>query len=725
MVLGKPSSMADLEGFRVICSTCGGKLRVRDRKLIGQIVACPKCQAMVLVQAPGDGASQDETAAADAPHGNPVGRAPHSEVPSQLVVGEGSVDSEAVTQPGGLEADLDRILEGLQNASPPPQVGNWSPGTSNPAPPPSSEPILPTTALPPVAWESAGGARRRQLFGIITLLAITTTLAVAIFFAVVRSWRNSQQTAAEGGPPAAGEKDSPNAPDDQSPAAATPETPKPESSAPRSPEPSPDPAAEPAEKSGAEPDAPPAVTEPPGGIVPGDPLPPGDAGNGPLDPLSAPEPPAPADEDPRGTATELPEGLSQYVQQLQLSQPSAIAAKNPLPPPPTLEELKVRMPQLEVAMSEHPLAAPRVDVRKQMGAKIMGFEAVDKPLDKIVEILSQVAMCPIEIDLLGADVVGLSPGKRVSVSGRELEVVQVLRRAAEAGGFGLGIREGAALVVPGTAATSQALTAAFDLRDLGDDVPLGEEALKGLIGPLEEDLKIEFQGPVVLIDGPPRAKFRAALVFEAIRLGRQLPGRLAPVAAERWIYRWIPAEAAEGSAENGDLEGLAAWKRVPAGKVLSNADQAEPIERIVRRLAEEVGSSLVVDWTSAWEHGLTPASRVLPWYQGRDRTDILREILQENALVVRDAGQGVWWLGSEEAYEKMPVFALLSLPETIDADDAIDGVAAAADAPREELGYWFDPGSRTLLLALPRYVVRGLPATFRAAGLLAPQPSSP
>ena len=716
--------MADLEGFRVICSTCGGKLRVRDRKLIGQIVACPKCQGMVLVQAPGRVDSPDETAVANAPHGNPRGFAPHSEVPSQLVVGEGSVDSEAVTQPGGLEADLDRILEGLQNAPPTPQVGNWSPGTSNPVPPPSSEPILPTTALPPVAWESAGGARRRQLFGIITLLAITTTLAVATFFAVVRSWRNAQQTAAMEGPPPAVTPET-AAPESPAPATPTPDTSAPDTPAPGSPEPSPDRAAVPAEKPGAGPEAPPRGTEPPVGRDPGDSKPPENAGDGPLDPLSTPGPPAPADEDQRGTATELPEGLSQYVQQLQLSQPSAIAAKNPLPPPPTLEELKVRMPQLEVAMSEHPLAAPRVDVRKQMGAKIMGFEAVDKPLDKIVEILSQVAMCPIEIDLLGADVVGLSPGKRVSVSGRELEVVQVLRRAAEAGGFGLGIREGVAMVVPGTAATSQVLTAAFDLRDLGDDVPLGEAELEGLIGPLEEDLKIEFQGPVVLIDGPPRAKFRAALVFEAIRLGRQLPGRLAPVAAERWIYRWSPAEAAEGPAVNGDLEGLAAWKQVPAGKVLYNADQAEPIERIVRRLAEEVDASLVVDWTSAWEHGLTPASRVLPWYQGRDRTDILREILQLNALVVRDAGQGVWWLGSEEAYEKMPVFAILALPEAIDADAATDAVAAAAGQPREELGTWFDAGSRTLLLALPRYVVRGLPATFRTAGLLTPQPSSP
>jgi hypothetical protein len=42
--------MPDL--FSILCTTCKTKLRVRDAAVIGQILACPKCSSMVLVEAP-------------------------------------------------------------------------------------------------------------------------------------------------------------------------------------------------------------------------------------------------------------------------------------------------------------------------------------------------------------------------------------------------------------------------------------------------------------------------------------------------------------------------------------------------------------------------------------------------------------------------------------------------------------------------------------------------
>lgn len=42
--------MPDL--FSILCTTCKTKLRVRDPAVVGQILACPKCSSMVLVQAP-------------------------------------------------------------------------------------------------------------------------------------------------------------------------------------------------------------------------------------------------------------------------------------------------------------------------------------------------------------------------------------------------------------------------------------------------------------------------------------------------------------------------------------------------------------------------------------------------------------------------------------------------------------------------------------------------
>jgi hypothetical protein len=42
--------MSDL--FSILCTTCKTRLRVRDAAVIGQILACPKCSSMVLVEAP-------------------------------------------------------------------------------------------------------------------------------------------------------------------------------------------------------------------------------------------------------------------------------------------------------------------------------------------------------------------------------------------------------------------------------------------------------------------------------------------------------------------------------------------------------------------------------------------------------------------------------------------------------------------------------------------------
>lgn len=41
-----------MEAFTIICETCAAKLKVRNASLVGQKLACPKCGAMVLIEAP-------------------------------------------------------------------------------------------------------------------------------------------------------------------------------------------------------------------------------------------------------------------------------------------------------------------------------------------------------------------------------------------------------------------------------------------------------------------------------------------------------------------------------------------------------------------------------------------------------------------------------------------------------------------------------------------------
>lgn len=58
----------DFQPFPIPCTTCGAKLVVRNPKLIGQVLACPKCSSMVFIEQPGkkirDAAAEEGNAAA-------------------------------------------------------------------------------------------------------------------------------------------------------------------------------------------------------------------------------------------------------------------------------------------------------------------------------------------------------------------------------------------------------------------------------------------------------------------------------------------------------------------------------------------------------------------------------------------------------------------------------------------------------------------------------------
>ncbi len=64
----------------MICTTCRARLRVRDRRLVGQIVPCPKCGSMVLIDPPAVAApSLDANHPSDSPAAEIVTRVPRSD----------------------------------------------------------------------------------------------------------------------------------------------------------------------------------------------------------------------------------------------------------------------------------------------------------------------------------------------------------------------------------------------------------------------------------------------------------------------------------------------------------------------------------------------------------------------------------------------------------------------------------------------------------------------
>lgn len=92
----------------VVCTTCNAKIAVKDEALIGQIVACPKCGGMVLIEAPPSATSPDSPSDAP-PVSPPVPRSPDSPgpaMPSGVPVPPELPDMSSLSDPTGVSVAI-------------------------------------------------------------------------------------------------------------------------------------------------------------------------------------------------------------------------------------------------------------------------------------------------------------------------------------------------------------------------------------------------------------------------------------------------------------------------------------------------------------------------------------------------------------------------------------------------------------------------------------------
>lgn len=104
-----------MEPYSIVCTTCQARLRVRKASAIGQILACPKCQSMVLITPPPDG-SASSTGSGSASEIAPVAaRTPKPKSPRQSRFREDFPELDAadhVQRPG----DADGVQAGEEAA---------------------------------------------------------------------------------------------------------------------------------------------------------------------------------------------------------------------------------------------------------------------------------------------------------------------------------------------------------------------------------------------------------------------------------------------------------------------------------------------------------------------------------------------------------------------------------------------------------------------------------
>jgi hypothetical protein len=235
-----------VELFSITCTTCSTRLKVRDRAVIGQILACPKCNSMVMVEPPSGWT--ERTPAAKASRKAPSRRgaladtapAPLASPASVIEPAQGNpdvagssairddarrkdVDADAATMPGELEtsaegdhadaahraaaadlaATIDQPIETQlererDNSN---RRGRQPPALPKKAAPQDSEPVLPGDE-----WVSSTNRRWQQIALVVGGCLAGLLMAVALFgYAISRGGSSTPQVASgkpqEGGSP--------------------------------------------------------------------------------------------------------------------------------------------------------------------------------------------------------------------------------------------------------------------------------------------------------------------------------------------------------------------------------------------------------------------------------------------------------------------------------------------------------------------------------------------
>lgn len=692
-----------MEPFSIRCTTCGRRLKVRDASLIGQIVACPKCQAMVFITEPASTTNSP-----------------------QLAVGESFVDSQAETQDGlpnlaPLDTQAPRETSeqtkwNLENFEIPPVVA------SQPLPTSVSEQPLASHSPAAPLWESEASARKRQLLTIAAISLIGLTTVSAIFGIIVYRWQQANAKLADAQPvgptkPNAGTNSAAAPPQEQTP---------PESLIPQEPtapqEPSVPPGTAPSGTDANDTESDPAVDP----LVPQEPA---------LDPLltptpqdSAPQDPTPQDgavtapasttpvrpdaANPSATeepaAMELPASLRQYMPMLDLNTPAATLPKNDAPTTPTIADLKIQDPGVIAPETAYPPPADPVNIPQRLGARLLGFNAQDQPLDQVLRVLGQIAGVPLELDLMAFDLAQVRPDLPVSVQVDnrrlpELNVRILLEGILKKSNCRMqpSPDELVLQVLPSEELLNQGLNALLRVDGLSPEMLIASSDLSRFVGPMEAVATFKYSDDQknLLIEGPLAAKVRAGLLLEALRIARNLPTSLPRPFTARWIVD--TTQVAENTFNQVD------WSPIPNTPVRRVFHQPAAVELILGELARESNAVLITHWSSAWSHGLTPETMSLPWLKDRTAPQVSAEMLDPFVLSVYQAGEGVWWLGAPEVYDQLDTVAILAIrPET--RETILTQLANALALPQDQLPAILDEATSKLIVRLPRYVVRQL-----------------
>jgi hypothetical protein len=496
-----------VQPFSIQCTTCRRSLRVTSPEAVGQILGCPKCGSMVMIEAPPGWSAGD---AAQAPSiGTPLLLSASTFIPpkpSQTPQPSATPPVIAANVAGTAPAPTKATAwkDSPPSATPPGEVLSKGVGSrggdarsvvekSSPTPTPDS--VAPPTAAVEVPPPAAETWPRWFAPGVVA----TVALGVAIFILrlLLQSTDAEPVNLAETSPnPAVVET-----PAELEPVTETPANPNDEIVASKSAQN--ESVADNVEPSTAKPQVP-DLSETNNATPPSDP---------PASEAPSIAPPAAQDVPPEPmppAATDIAKSEPKTLPEA----PNDPTSAADMPPVPSLQRVPPRQVNLEVRLAE-PIKA--IDVRGM-------------PLHQFLDLLSELSTIPISIDLDALEQLNRSAATPVAVQLKDKTMAEVLDAALSPLGLGYNLERG--LVVVGHAQAETVKQVKYTVQDLiGDDAAkLGELAalVRQMIAPQSWQqnggkASMAAGGIQIVVEQTPTVHYKLLVFCEKLRVARGLP----------------------------------------------------------------------------------------------------------------------------------------------------------------------------------------------------------
>lgn len=658
-----------MELFSVICTTCQSRLKVRDRAAIGQILACPKCQGMVLVQPPAGWTDPGESATEQATSSTPV---PVSEssiniaAASTTAIAASTFDDAAAlfspAEPAPPPATVSPPVETVADASP------AAPHLSGaPTPVPLDDALAPNTD-----WTSPQTQRLKQW---VLLGGALTTGAVVLITAGVYAVSALTAPAA---PPAIAQANNTPEPIEEQPAS-----------------PIHDPDDKPAPP--VEPEQPPPMTESEADPLPTPPVPPIAPRDPVENPPAAPKPPTPANDntppelagDPQA---ESPKPLNTFNVDKTLEQFGSLIEAQPFETQPAGDALKVPEASSEddAASSaaeeyiEEPLprpAARNVDVARRLEDRLEGLELTDVALADFLNFVTDLTLVPITLDPTALPAIRCSPETPLKANLKQTTVAEALAQALGPRNLAFVASDNQIVVLPVASVQGKPKTIKHDVTDLcatPEQASALAELVTQIIEPESwtdvEGVGYSVEGKQIVVTNRPTAHYAMVVLLDKLRLARKLPTR-SPYPAE--VITLVPKAIAADA--------------LLSTPVTMNFVPPTRIGKVGEHLKRSASLRMLVDWRAIGAVGWTPEGEVKAGVANQPLRDFLNRLTARMEIA--------WRVIDSQTVELTTPSALVANPDVEVYPVAVaDGDSLVADLKAKLGAEHFAPGSTAALV---------------------------